>query len=213
MADASQHPRVVFAFPAGDDLKLEGGRPTVQVRVKEEGIENEVIKYAPVRLQAAGGGGQHEQPAKYFVARIKSGPGSRGWKVNGIKVDGLEQRGELPHNGRVRITCTESVLDDILTPMERSVKTYLTSTLSRDLIELLAVLAVERPDDAHLWLASKLLERSPGGPFVAVKRSALLAKKGGAAPASSRADEDGGGRGGGGGSGGGDSGVPAPGSV
>jgi hypothetical protein len=113
MADASQHPRVVFAFPAGDDLKLEGGRPTVQVRVKEEGIENEVIKYAPVRLQAAGGGGQHEQPAKYFVARIKSGPGSRGWKVNGIKVDGLEQRGELPHNGRVRITCTESVLDDI----------------------------------------------------------------------------------------------------
>lgn len=63
----------------------------------------------------------------------------------------------------------ESTLDDLLTPMERNVKTYLTNTLSKDLVEILAVLAVERPVDAHLWLASKLLERAPTGPFIAVR--------------------------------------------
>ena len=43
----------------------------------------------------------------------------------------------------------DSVLDDILTPMERNVKTYLVNAMSADLIELLALLAVERPEDPH----------------------------------------------------------------
>jgi hypothetical protein len=54
-------------------------------------------------------------------------------------------------------------LDDVLTPLERSVKTYLTDAVSRDLIELLSLMAVERPADAHLWLAQRLLERSGAG--------------------------------------------------
>jgi hypothetical protein len=66
----------------------------------------------------------------------------------------------------------DSVLDDILTPMERNVKAYLVAAVSKDLLELLALMAVERPDDPHLWLGSKLLERSPNGPFLATKRSA-----------------------------------------
>jgi hypothetical protein len=44
----------------------------------------------------------------------------------------------------------DSVLDDILTPMERNVKAYLVAAVSKDLLELLAVMAVERPDDPHL---------------------------------------------------------------
>lgn len=64
------------------------------------------------------------------------------------------------------------MLDDILTPMERNVKAYLVAAVSKDLLELLAIMAVERPDDPHLWLGSKLLERSPNGPFLATKRSA-----------------------------------------
>ncbi len=112
-----------------------------------------------------------------------------------------------------------SVLDDVLTPMERSVKTYLTSSISKDLIELLAVMAVERPDDAHHWLGLKLLERSPMGPFVATRRADMLAgrpKRAAAADAPApapgareeAADADGaraegGGDGGGGGGGGG----------
>ena len=70
----------------------------------------------------------------------------------------------------------ESTLDDLLTPMERNVKTYLTNTLSKDLVEILAVLAVERPVDAHLWLASKLLERAPTGPFIAVRAPVRVGK-------------------------------------
>ncbi len=65
----------------------------------------------------------------------------------------------------------DSVLDDILTPMERNVKAYLVAAVSKDLLELLALMAVERPDDPHLWLGSKLLERSPNGPFIATKKS------------------------------------------
>ena len=75
-------------------------------------------------------------------------------------------------------------MDDILTPMERSVKAYLTSTMSKDLIELMSLMAVERPEDPHFWLASKLLERSPNGPYVAVARSAMMGgrKPAGASP-------------------------------
>ena len=71
----------------------------------------------------------------------------------------------------------ESVLDDVLTPMERSVKTYLTSSVAKDLIELLAVMSVERPDDAHHWLGLKLLQRSPMGPFMAIRTEEALASK------------------------------------
>ena len=71
----------------------------------------------------------------------------------------------------------DSVLDDILTPMERNVKTYLVNAMSKDLIELLALLAVERPDDPHLWLGVRLLERSPNGPYIAHKRSELVRRK------------------------------------
>ncbi len=70
------------------------------------------------------------------------------------------------------------MFDDILTPMERNVKTYLTTSMSKDLVELLAIMAVERPDDPHLWLANRLLERSPNGPFIAMKKNATLGKKG-----------------------------------
>ena len=71
----------------------------------------------------------------------------------------------------------ESVLDDVLTPMERSVKTYLTSSVAKDLIELLAVMSVERPDDAHHWLGLKLLQRSPMGPYMAIRTEEALASK------------------------------------
>ena len=72
---------------------------------------------------------------------------------------------------------TDSVLDDMLTPMERNVKTYLVNAMSKDLIELLAKLAVERPDDPHFWLGVRLLERSPNGPYIAHKRSDLAKAK------------------------------------
>ena len=70
------------------------------------------------------------------------------------------------------------MLDDILTPMERNVKAYLVAAVSKDLLELLALMAVERPDDPHLWLGSKLLERSPNGPYLATKRSAYALRAG-----------------------------------
>lgn len=56
-----------------------------------------------------------------------------------------------------------SAMDDLLAPLERAVKTYLTETLSQDLIELMAIAAVERPKDPHLWMAQRLLEKSPRG--------------------------------------------------
>jgi len=65
----------------------------------------------------------------------------------------------------------------MLTPMERNVKTYLVNAMSKDLIELLAKLAVERPDDPHFWLGVRLLERSPNGPYIAHKRSDLAKAK------------------------------------
>lgn len=52
-----------------------------------------------------------------------------------------------------------SVMDDILTPLERSVKTYLMGAVAKDLIESLALLATERPAEPHLFLAQQLLER------------------------------------------------------
>lgn len=73
----------------------------------------------------------------------------------------------------------ETVLDDMLTPIERNVKTYLTETISQDIVELLALLAIERPDDPHLWLAQKLLERSEttnGHYYIARKDKLSLAK-------------------------------------
>lgn len=64
-------------------------------------------------------------------------------------------------------------LDDILTPMERSVKTYLTGTVGEDLIECLSLMAVERPADPHVWMAQRILERHPAGSnqFLVVKRN------------------------------------------
>ena len=64
-------------------------------------------------------------------------------------------------------------LDDVLTPMERSVKTYLTSSVAKDLVECLALLAVERPPDPHLWLAQRILERGAQGSAYVVVRRAL----------------------------------------
>ena len=71
----------------------------------------------------------------------------------------------------------DSVLDDILSPMERNIKTYLVSSVSKDLLELLAIMAVERPNDPHLWLGSKLVERSPNGPFIVSKRNSYARVK------------------------------------
>ena len=51
-------------------------------------------------------------------------------------------------------------MDDVLTPLERSVKNYLFKSVGHDLAELMAKLAVERPDEAHLWLAQQLLLKS-----------------------------------------------------
>lgn len=71
----------------------------------------------------------------------------------------------------------ESVLDDVLTPMERSVKTYLNSSVAKDLVELLALMSVERPDDPHHWLGLKILERSPMGPYIAIRKEDAMASK------------------------------------
>lgn len=79
--------------------------------------------------------------------------------------------------GSAPASAPDSVLDDVLTPMERSVKTYLTGSVSKDLVELLAVMAVERPDDPHYWLGLKLLERSPMGPYIATRKEDMLVTK------------------------------------
>jgi hypothetical protein len=105
----------------------------------------------------------------------------------------------MPHPAT--LDSDDSVLDDILTPMERNVKAYLVAAVSKDLLELLALMAVERPDDPHLWLGSKLLERSPNGPFLATKRSAY-AVRGRAAGQEEAGGSSGSGGGGGGGRGG-----------
>jgi hypothetical protein len=71
-------------------------------------------------------------------------------------------------------------MDDLLTPMERSVKEYLTSAVAADLIACLSLLAVERPPDPHLWLAQKILARGPAGNmYMVVKRSVDLGGGGG----------------------------------
>ena len=54
-------------------------------------------------------------------------------------------------------------MDDALTPVEREVKEYLVGTLATDLAAALALLAVERPADPHMWLARALLAKSPRG--------------------------------------------------
>lgn len=66
---------------------------------------------------------------------------------------------------------SNSAMDDMLAPLERNVKTYLTETISRDLVELLAVASVERPKDLHLWLAEKLLAKSPQSKEFAIVRT------------------------------------------
>ena len=78
--------------------------------------------------------------------------------------------GPQPLSGDVRPS--GYALDDVLTPMERSVKGYLTDSVAKDLIECLALLAVERPPDPHLWLAQRVLERgAQGGLYVVVRRA------------------------------------------
>ena len=66
---------------------------------------------------------------------------------------------------------SNSAMDDMLAPLERSVKTYLTESISKDLIELLAIAAVERPKDPHMWLAQRLLEKSPQGASYAIVKT------------------------------------------
>ena len=51
-------------------------------------------------------------------------------------------------------------MDDVLDNTERSVKRYLTSTIGKDLIELLARMAVVKPEDPELWLGQQLIQRS-----------------------------------------------------
>ena len=63
-------------------------------------------------------------------------------------------------------------LDDILTPLERSCKEYLMSAISKDMIECISLLAVERPVDPHLWLAHELLKRGKvGGNYIIIRRA------------------------------------------
>ena len=63
-------------------------------------------------------------------------------------------------------------LDDILTPLERSCKEYLMNAISKDMIECISLLAVERPVDPHLWLAHEILKRGKeGSNYIVVRRS------------------------------------------
>ena len=51
-------------------------------------------------------------------------------------------------------------MDDILSNTERNVKNYLVATVAKDLVELLSIMALEKPADPHAWLGEKLLLRS-----------------------------------------------------
>ena len=63
-------------------------------------------------------------------------------------------------------------LDDILTPLERSCKEYLMNAISKDMIECVSLLAVERPVDPHLWLAHEILKRGKeGSNYIIVRRT------------------------------------------
>jgi hypothetical protein len=74
------------------------------------------------------------------------------------------------HGAPAALGATDTALDDMLAPLERTVKSYLTDTLAATLIELLAVCAIERPADPHLWLAQRLLEKSPDPNGYMIKR-------------------------------------------
>lgn len=52
-------------------------------------------------------------------------------------------------------------MDNLLNPLERNMKAYLTFTLAADLTDLLTRLTLERPDDPFLWLARESLKKSP----------------------------------------------------
>lgn len=54
-----------------------------------------------------------------------------------------------------------STMESLLSPLERSTKEYLVSSVGKELVELLTELAVARPADPHLWLAERLLAKSP----------------------------------------------------
>jgi hypothetical protein len=55
--------------------------------------------------------------------------------------------------------------------MERSVKSYLTGAISKDLVECLSIMAVERPPNPHVWMAQRLLERGQdAGSYLVVRR-------------------------------------------
>lgn len=52
-------------------------------------------------------------------------------------------------------------MDDVLTPLERNIKTYLGGAVAGELIEALAKLALARPADPALFLAHHFLSLSP----------------------------------------------------
>ena len=52
-------------------------------------------------------------------------------------------------------------MDDLLHPIERNVHTYLTSSVTKELVEVLAKLSLVRPSDPYLFIAQEFLARSP----------------------------------------------------
>ena len=103
----AQPPRVAFG-DTGGDVKEDG---SVQIRVKTE-MDEDVVKAVDLNIvppgQETGGG-----TAKYFVARVKSGPGSKRWKDSGLTLKGLQTRGSVPQSCRLLISCGESIMDDM----------------------------------------------------------------------------------------------------
>lgn len=103
----AQTPRVAFG-DTGGDVKEDG---SVQIRVKTE-MDEDVVKAVDLNIVPAGQK-TDGNAAKYFVARVKSGPGSKRWKISGLTVKGLQTRGSVPQSCRVLITCGESIMDDM----------------------------------------------------------------------------------------------------
>lgn len=77
-------------------------------------------------------------------------------------------------------------LDELLTPLERNIKTYLAGAVASDLIEVIAKLALVRPEDPHRFLAEQLLAKSPAAARLRiVETPATASSTGGAGTAAS----------------------------
>jgi len=61
-------------------------------------------------------------------------------------------------------------MDELLTPIERNVHSYLTGSVAKDLIEVLAQLSLVRPADPYLYLAQQFLARSPQAAELQISR-------------------------------------------